>query len=244
MVKLFFALLAAAQSGVRYIRAVLRAVTGLTAKAKTAPGSDMDADLESARATVKAVGTVRPAADGSFQGKTIHPNMVAAMVAKLVSIAITTLRAGLASLGAVIHTAPSADMGGSYRAITPMTADAEASPGNPTGFDSRATVSLTADPGTAPPTPMEGDLETTLSQMEATPGNGTPNAFSAAVRTLTTATATMTPGSPETARSVHDGAASLYARMHIWRGPTRDGTNLYIPQVHSYQREGNNIKIM
>ena len=81
--------------------------------------------------------------------------------------------------------------------------------------------------------------------MAANPTTGTPEAMTAHVVTAPAKmAANPTTGTPAPAQgALRAAAVPMVARMTIWREPTREGTNLYIPQVYAAEPDGTNLKI-
>ena len=267
MAKIFRWLLMAAQGGPRYIRAILRSVTGVSAKATTAPGSDMEVGLKTAEVEASADGITRPSAGGSLWGKVGSIKMVAEIITKLVSDTIfygrtsTKIRADIESTPASdekgdfqtailtvpnIESSPSSDGKGDFLTEMSTIAQSDTPPGYPIELKTKPHNNLTAKLGTTPPEPMFGHLTAKSLRLGVIVSEGTPNPFVVGTKPTPTklyaATSRGTAVGAEGKPTVE--ATTILASIHTWRSPTKDGNSLYIPQVYSYQRDGTNLKIM
>ena len=243
MARIFRLLLMAAQGGVRYLRAICHFVVGLTAKATTAPGSDMGADIETVPPEVNAQPVSRPVADMALSARAGGATVVSNIVAWLVSIARLDARTEV-RMTTNILAAPAAAVTSICKAVVRMVCNGEAAPGVPVECKTATIVSMTAGAESAPPVAVKADVEAALPMADAMATSATPEPMAAAMEASPLADAVMSPGSPADARAeIQATTATVIARIHTWRGPTRDGTYLHIPQVYTYERVGNQIYI-
>lgn len=236
-------LLMAAQGGPRYLRALIHFVVGLTAKATTAPGSDMGAAIETVPPEVDAKPASRPVADAMLDSRAESPRVMASMVAWLVSIAKTRIQTVVRMTTNILAT-PAAAVKGICQMVVRTVFNGEVAPGIPGKCDVTTVVDVVTDPEATPPTPTKADTEAAPPIIGATATNGIPEQTAATMATaFPQVESAPTPGSPADTIATIQAAAIVMAKMHTWRGPTRDGAYLYIPQVYSYERVGNTIHI-
>ena len=224
MARIFRMLLMAAQGGIRYLRAILHFVIGLSAKATTAPGSNMGADMTvSVPVELDAQPVSRPVADMGFDAHAGEVTLVSNIVAWLVSNAKIDAWAGLAHMISSIKAAPASATKAALQTDVHLTDNIEAALATDMDADLVAAMpEITAKATNAIPTPMAAAIDASPALVDARPS----------------------PGSPaDTCATLHAGTVHLVARMHTWTPPVRDGAYLYIPQVYSYERVGNKLYI-
>ena len=241
MARLFRLLMMAAQGGFRYLRAIMRFVTGLTAKPSTAPGLAMKAELETPIPECTIDGVARPVAYTKLTGLAGNVRTVANAIAKAVADAIFSAHAN-AELTTSIMAVPSAIAQGIYRLMVEFTADIEAAPGIPDIFSKEPTIDLTADSVTAPPVNNAIDAPVDLPAAEAMAITGSPEHIEDVnIETaLVDQTATMTLGPNARIGAEYNSAATLTANMITWTPAVWvDDKTLYIRQVYTTEHDGN-----
>lgn len=242
MSRLFWLLMAAVQHGSRYLRAVLRASSGLSAKGKTAPGASASAEAEMLMARLQGKGVSRPGAEGRFPAQAEGAGLLAHMVAWLVAIGVFPGRTET-DLVIDIEAAPAADMRRPLRAVLDSVRRIEACPGIPMALRRRMFDQLTAEPEMAPPDEMSASMDATAQALDGVCAMAGPSQTSAVMRNRAVLSAE--PGtsfSGSTMYPAYSDGPELTARIMVWipHQWVKEQT-LYIRQTYETKWDGDTL---